>query len=129
MNNRLEMAEAVRQAAGWHKVPKQVDSAVEFELEGHTTFKLIQPSDHLAAFTAKVIICPADVTEADELARRLGQLAAAAFCRRRSTLSLSQGHYLLHLAFEPSLGLAEIPSLCSDFLNDLDWWRHNSSRP
>jgi hypothetical protein len=116
------MAEAVRRAAGWSRVPNVVDGAVEFSLKDGLAFKLFKLDGRLASFAANLGPSPDDEAEADDLARRLGQLAAAAFSRRRSILGLADGRYRLHLSFDltnPDL----LPALCAEFLNDLDWWR------
>jgi hypothetical protein len=102
---------------------------VEFELDEGLSFSLVRRSERLAAFTADLGPWPDDEADADELARRLGRLAAAAFSRRRAILSVAGGRYGLHLAFDPvQAGLDMVPGLCAGFLNDLEWWRRNHDR-
>jgi hypothetical protein len=118
----------VSQAAHWSREPKEDNGSVTFELDGEITFNLILRGEHLAAFTADLGIWPQDEYCADELARRLGTLAAGAFINRKSIVSIAYGRYGLHLAFDPvKVDLIEVPELCTMFLNDLDWWRTNAS--
>jgi hypothetical protein len=120
----IEMAEAVRQAAGWSRPLRPSGETVEFELENDLRFELVRRSGRLAAFTADLGAWPDDEGEADELARRLARLAAGAFSRRRAVVSVAGGRYGLHSTFDPEKAGAEgTPRLCSAFLNDLDWWR------
>ena len=126
----LEMAEAIRQAAGWSKVPRAVDGSVEFLLEGGASFKLTGRGESLALFSADLGPWPQDEAEADRLARRLARISAGVFGRRSSVVSVAFGRYGLHLSFDPKQASLDVVSnLCAGFLNDLDWWRLNGDRP
>jgi hypothetical protein len=122
----IEMAEAVRAAAGWSGALKERNETVEFELTEDLSFSLSRHGERLAVFTADLGPWPDEERQADELARHLGGLAAASFRGRNSILSIASGRYGLHLSFDPDrVSLDEVPKLCECFLNDLDWWRHN----
>jgi hypothetical protein len=122
----MEMAQAVREAAGWSRQPKSDQDWVEFEVADLPPFKLIQKGQRLAAFQADLGAWPFEENEADQLARRLGRLASGAFNSRRSIISVTSGRLGLHLPFDPSqLELEEVPKICASFLNDLEWWLRN----
>jgi hypothetical protein len=122
----MEMAQTVRETAGWSREGKSDGDWVEFEVADLPPFRLVQKGQRLAAFTADLGAWPDGESEADELARRLGRLASGAFNSRRSILSVASGRYGLHLPFDPSqLELEEVPKICASFLNDLEWWFKN----
>jgi hypothetical protein len=123
MSSLAEMAQTVRREAGWSEAPLEVEDGLQFDLTDALTFRLVKPSDRLAAFKADLGAWPSDENEADELARRAGRLAAASFSSRRSTFFSRGGRCGLHLAFDPDE--ADVPGLCAEFLNDLEWWRRN----
>jgi hypothetical protein len=126
----LEMAEAVRLAAGWSRTPEIQDQAAVFHPADGPSFRLTRHGERLAAFSADLGPWPEDEGQADELARRVGRLAAGTFGRRASVASTSSGRWGLHLPFDPSrTAIGDVPDLCAGFLNDLDWWRRNGVRP
>ena len=126
MPSLLEMAQAIRQVAGWSRPPEDKDGSVDFHLNSGVSFRLVSHGPRLAAFMADLGPWPDDELEADKLARRLATLAAGSFNRRRSIVSITSGRRSLHLAFDPNQTERNaVPSLCADFLNDLDWWRLN----
>ena len=86
MGELLEMAEAIRLAAGWSKAPEAADGSAEFLLEDGRSFKLTRRSGRLALFSADLGPWPQDEAEADLLARRLAQLSAGAFGKRGSVV-------------------------------------------
>ena len=125
-----EMAETVRQSAGWAQTPQAADDSVEFRLAGGVCFKLTRRGDRLAFFSADLGPWPQEEAEADRLARRLAKLSAGVFGARGSVISAFDGRYGLHLPFDHvRAGLDGVPNLCARFLNDLDWWRLNAARP
>ncbi|MDR3205094.1 MAG: hypothetical protein LBV23_10205 [Deltaproteobacteria bacterium] len=117
-------------AAGWQKNVTMRSDSVKFELEDGLSFTLKNFDNKTMAFEAPLGLLPEDKVEADELARKLCRLAAAASLRRRSILSLSNGQLALHLIYDTvATPLAQAPLSCAEFLNDLDWWRLNGFSP
>ncbi len=124
MTSKTDIAEILCAAAGWRQPEPDGDGRLVFRLEGDLAWELVTPDDRTAVFLADLGACPED--RPDDLCRRAGVMAAGAFPRRRSVLSLKDGRFRLHhtvnLALSP---LEELPDQCAVFLNDCAWWRAN----
>ena len=121
-----EIITVICQAAGWSPREAGPSGSVSFALADGSLFEILKPDDWTLFFRADLGVRPEDETGADELARRLGALAAGAFSIRRSTLALADGRFRLHRRVDlRETALEGLPDICADFLNDLDWWRAN----
>ncbi len=111
-------------AAGWRRPEPDGDGRLVFGLEGDLIWELLTPDGWTVVFLADLGAWPEERPE--DLCRRLAVMAAAAFPRRRSVLSLKDGRFRLHHTVSPLPGsLEELPDQCAAFLNDCAWWRAN----
>jgi len=126
-----QAANIITTAAGWKTaVPK--DGIFHFSLEGNLEFDLLSPENRTGIIKAEVTPLPAAPDEAEELCARLAKTALGAMKKHRSVLAVADGHVELYRTFsltDPSLCSSQspLPAAVRDFLNDLAWWKAQTS--
>lgn len=126
MGGLQDIVDELCREAGWRPRRLSEDGPVTLELEGGLSFEVSLLPPGLALFRSRLADLPADEAEADRFCRRLGQMAAASFKKRRSIVSVKGSSAHLHVTADSRLvPPGEMPGLCRGFLNDCDWWLKN----
>ncbi len=122
-----QVADAITSAAGWKAARPDADGVFHFRLEGDLEMDFLSPDGRTGIFRSTLISVPEEA-ESESLLKTCAQRAVAASRKRKSIISIDDGHLQLHRAIRldgVSAGmLARLASdAAKDFLNDLVWWQ------
>lgn len=127
-----QAADGLTETAGWKQAVPDGNGVFHFSLEGDLSFELLTPDNRTGFFLADLGALPSARDEAEALLKRLASLAVGCLKKRRSVLSLAEGHLRLYRSFRLN-GLSgsalrqTMPHDAKDFLNDLAWWQKQLS--
>jgi hypothetical protein len=128
LSNFQDIVEEICRQATWSKPEPIAGDEMRFDLEGGLSFTIKSLTNNLALLKLPLANLSASEAETDRFCRRLGQMAAASFRKRRTILSFNGGVFYLHMIVDVAeTNVHEIPSICGDFLNDCQWWLKNAA--
>lgn len=125
-----DAASAIAEAAGWRQPTADKEGIYSFFLQGGQEMRLFSPDGgNTLVFCSTVQTLPDDARAREELLQAQAQRAVAAAKERKSILALEEEVLILHRMVTAKVtGLAELPGIAEEFLNDLDWWKAQAAR-
>ncbi len=118
-----QAADAITTAAGWNAALPDQEGIFHFRLEGDIHMELFSPEGRTGVLRGDLGPLPQEQNDAEELLKRCAQKVVAICKKRKSVLSVADGH--LHLTrLVPLNDVTCFPDEARDFLNDFVWWRH-----